>query len=82
MELESLEAISSMVLANLGVSLVPKRSVAPQITPPVRRLSLGENGPKRTLGLVWRRNSPKERVIEEVLVALLDADETGRFDPE
>lgn len=82
MELESLEAISSMVLANLGVSLVPQRSVSSPVTLPIRRLALGENGPKRTLGLVWRRDSPKKRVIEEVLATLLDAVRAGRFDPD
>lgn len=81
MELEGLEAISSMVVANLGVSLVPERCVASPVSLPIKRLSLGEDGPRRTLGLLWRRDTPKMRVIEEVLAALLDAVEIGRFDP-
>tara|TARA_R100000322_G_scaffold162737_1_gene125822 strand:- start:284 stop:736 length:453 start_codon:yes stop_codon:yes gene_type:complete len=81
MELEGLEAISSMVLANLGVSIAPRRCVSAPVVLPVKRLSLGPDGPTRTLGLCWRADSPKKRVIEEVLSALREAVETGSFDP-
>lgn len=81
MELEGLEAISSMVLANLGVSIAPRRCVSSPVVLPVKRLSLGPDGPTRTLGLCWRADSPKKRVIEEVLSALREAVETGSFDP-
>ena len=81
MELEGLEAISSMVLANLGVSIAPRRCVSAPVVLPVKRLSLGPDGPTRTLGLCWRADSPKKRVIEEVLAALREAVETGSFDP-
>jgi len=81
MELEGLEAISSMVLANLGVSIVPKRCVAPPRTLPIKRLSLGPDGPKRSLGLVWRSGNPRQHIIEAVLSALQDAVQRGRFAP-
>ena len=42
MELEGLEAISSMVMANLGVSIVPKRCVRNMNPLPVKRLPLAE----------------------------------------
>ena len=79
MELDTLETISSMVLANLGVSLIPARCVAPPVTLPVKRLSLGEDGPRRILGLMWRSDSPKKRVIEEVLAAMKAAVTIGRL---
>ena len=82
MELESLEAISSMVLANLGVSIVPARSVTSPLELPVKRLPLGEDAPTRSLSLVWRTDTPRSRVIDEVRTALLGAVAIGRFVPD
>lgn len=73
MELEGLEAISSMVLANLGVSIVPRRCVASFSPLPVRRISLGPDAPVRRLGLMSRRDSPRSRIIGEVHDALIRA---------
>ncbi len=73
MELEGLEAISSMVLANLGVSIVPRRCVASFNPLPVRRISLGPDAPTRQLGLMFRRDNPRSRVIGEVQEALVRA---------
>ena len=73
MELDSLEAISSMVFADLGVSIVPDRCVRPPARLPLRRLPLGPDGPVRVLGLAVRADGPKPRVVEEVHAALLDA---------
>lgn len=70
MELDSLEAIESMVHANLGVSIVPKRSVQPHNTIPLNRISLGTDAPTRCLGLAYRTDYVKTRVIEEMLAAL------------
>ncbi|MFZ9135701.1 MAG: LysR family transcriptional regulator, partial [Candidatus Puniceispirillaceae bacterium] len=57
MELEGLEAISSMVMANLGVSIVPKRCVRNMNPLPVKRLALSGNPPARQLGLAYRGDS-------------------------
>lgn len=81
MELEGLEAISSMVIANLGVSLAPKHCVVSPLSLPIKRLSLGMAGPTRALGLLWRRDSAKKRVVEEVVAVLLEAVGIGVFDP-
>jgi len=70
MELNSLEAIESMVHANLGVSIVPKRSVQPHNTIPLNRIPLGPDAPTRCLGLAYRSDFVKTRVIEEMLIAL------------
>lgn len=66
MELENLEAISSMVHADLGVSIVPASCVATPHALPLRRLPLGRGAPSRRLGLAYRKESRKVRVIEEV----------------
>ena len=73
MELENLEAISSMVHANLGVSIVPRSCVKTAYALPLNRLSLGEDAPCRILGLAYRKEHPKLRVIEEIHAAMLRA---------
>ena len=80
MELEDLEAISSMVMANLGVSIVPQRCVRNMNPLPVKHITLGDNAPSRQLGLVCRRDSGKSQMTEEVHKTLCGAVTDGRFD--
>ena len=70
MELDSLEAIASIVHANLGVSIVPKLVVPSDGTVALKRLSLGPNIPKRILGLAYPKHHVKTRVIDELFAAL------------
>lgn len=70
MELNSAEAISSMVQAGLGVSIVPDLAVTPQDGVRVKRLPLGDDAPSRILGLACHKDQVKPRVIEEVFRAL------------
>lgn len=70
MELNSAEAISSMVQAGLGVSIVPDLAVKPQDGVRVKRLPLGVDAPARILGLACHKDQIKPRVIEEVMAAL------------
>jgi len=77
MELEGLEAISSMVAANLGISIVPKRCITESDQLPLKTVSLGKNAPTRTLGLVRRSNTPKVRIIGAAETALSKAVELG-----
>ena len=81
MELEGLEAISSMVMANLGVSIVPKRCVRNMNPLPLKRLALGPNTPARQLSLAYRDDNPKLAVIKAGEKALLDAVRIGEFSP-
>ncbi|MEL7011782.1 MAG: LysR family transcriptional regulator [Pseudomonadota bacterium] len=71
MELDSLEAITSMVHQDLGVSVVPRLAVPAPSGPEVRALSLGAGAPERTLGLAYRRDQIKARVIGELFNALV-----------
>ena len=82
MELDGLEAISSMVFANLGVSIVPRSCVKTVNPMPVRSLPLGVNAPNRLLGLAHQINSPKSDLIQQVKFALLEAVEIGEFNPQ
>lgn len=81
MELESLEAISSMVLSNLGVSIAPRRCVLNMNPLPLKRLALVHNPPSRQLGLLTRKDSTKGLIFDEVLRVLLGAVETGQLLP-
>lgn len=81
MELENLEIISSMVHADLGVSIIPRRSVQPPNPLPMKHISLGDDAPVRELGLMSLANTVKLRVLQEVEAELLHAVEVGRFDP-
>lgn len=79
MELEGLEAISSMVAAELGISIVPKRCILESEHLPLRTISLGKGSPRRILGLVSRTDSPRVSVIKAVETALLKAVSIGEF---
>ncbi|MEL7256152.1 MAG: LysR family transcriptional regulator [Pseudomonadota bacterium] len=70
MELDSLEAITSMVHQNLGVSIVPRLAVRPPGAPDVQEISLGEKAPHRIIGLAYREDQIKTRALEEVFTAL------------
>ena len=80
MELDGLEAISSMVFANLGVSIVPRSCVKTVNPIPIRRLPLGVDAPTRLLGLAHRINSPKSDLIKQVHLALLKRLKLGSSD--
>ncbi|WP_299843572.1 LysR family transcriptional regulator [uncultured Roseovarius sp.] len=77
MELESLEAISSMVAANLGVSIVPETCVKTPNPMPVKRIPLGKDAPKRQLVLAHRADNPRVQVLNVVHDAILEAVDIG-----
>lgn len=79
MELEGLEAISSMVLCNMGVAIAPRRCVQVMHPLPLKRLSLGPTAPQRVIGAMHRQDSAKTRAIEEVVSHLRQAVEVGVF---
>lgn len=83
MELAGLEAIYSMVLADLGVSIVPEPCVKVANPPALRRIPLAHQGsPARHLGVVQRKDSTKGRVIREIVMAMENAVSVGVFSPE
>lgn len=79
MELQGLDAITSMVAANLGVSICPRRCIKTSMTPGVRSLSLGDDAPTRRLCLVTRKNSAKRLVIDKIHESFLEAVRIGVF---
>ncbi|WP_317055413.1 LysR family transcriptional regulator [Roseovarius rhodophyticola] len=81
MELDSPEAIASMVYSNLGVSIVPSLTVQPHDAVPVKRLALGDDAPTRTLGLVHAKNQIKTKAIDAIFDALLQVITAERSGP-
>lgn len=82
MELEGLEAISSMVLCDMGVAIAPRRSVQTMRPLPLKRLPLGPDAPKRYLGVIARADSLKARAIDELVLRLRGAVAVGALTPE
>lgn len=70
MELDSPEAIASMVHANLGVSIVPELAVKPRASEPVKYLDLGPDAPVRVLGLVYKKQNHKQAAFEQLFNAM------------
>ncbi len=81
MELENLDAISSMVFANLGVSIAPSRCVVTPHPLPLKRIPIAPDPWVRILGLLTRADNVKLRVLEVLLEKLRSAVEIGEFDP-
>lgn len=79
MELDGLEAISSLVAAKIGISIVPRRCVRTSESLPLNLLSLGDDSPRRKLGLVSRMDSTRINAIKAAERALLDAVSVGTF---
>ncbi len=87
MELETLDAIASLVHENLGVSIVPRLSVAPITLYTLKRLPIDPPPPYRTLGLISRDDNIKPRVLDAVyekarLVVETNAAESRRLQKE
>jgi len=70
MELDTLEAISSMVFHGLGVSIVPRPSLPSPNPLPLKQLPLQPNPPTRRLGLLSRTDTPQFILIEQVLAEI------------
>lgn len=77
MELDNLDAIASMVAADLGVSIVPQPCVPTTGAPQVMWLDLAPPPPPRVLGLAYKSDTPKGRIMTAIHAALIAACEMG-----
>lgn len=71
MELDTLEAISTMVFHGLGISIVPRRCVPSPSPLPLRRVALDAPGHERVLGVIMRPDCPNRRLVEVFTEALV-----------
>ncbi|MFT5720141.1 MAG: DNA-binding transcriptional LysR family regulator [Motiliproteus sp.] len=67
MELNTLEAVATMVYHGLGVSVVPHRKILYQGSLPIKRLSFTQKAPERILGVIEREDNPKKHLIDELI---------------
>jgi DNA-binding transcriptional LysR family regulator len=71
MELDTLEAISTMVFHGLGVSIVPRRCVPSPSPLALRRIPLEAPNHARVLGVIMRPDCPNRRLVEVFTEALV-----------
>lgn len=64
MELDTLEAVSAMVRNNLGVSILPNPCVGIPEHESLKTVDLGSDAPTRVLGVLYRRDSSLQTLIE------------------
>ena len=71
MELDTLEAISTMVYHGLGVSIVPRRCVPSPSPLPLKRIPLAAPDHARILGVIMRPDCPNRRLVTIFTEALV-----------
>lgn len=76
MELNTLEAIGTMVYHGLGVSVVPHRQIQYPGSLPVKRLPFTKKAPERILGIIEREDNPKRHLTDVLVKELTRASET------
>ncbi len=64
MELDTLEAVSAMVRNNLGVSILPNPCVGIPEHESLKTIDLGADAPARVLGVLYRRDSSLQTLID------------------
>lgn len=64
MELDTLEAVSAMVRNNLGVSILPNPCVGIPEHESLKTIDLGMDAPARVLGVLYRRDSSLQTLID------------------
>lgn len=64
MELDTLEAVSAMVRNNLGVSILPNPCVGIPEYESLKTVELGPDAPVRVLGVLYRRDSSLQTLID------------------
>lgn len=72
MELNTLEAISTMVYHGLGVSVIPQRNIQYPGALPLKRLSFTRKAPHRVLGLIEKEGSAKSHLTKELITELAE----------
>ncbi len=71
MELDTLEAISTMVYHGLGISIVPHRCVPSPSPLPIKRIPLEAPNHARVLGIIMRPDCPNRPLVEVFVEELI-----------
>ena len=70
MEIETLDAVISLVRNALGVSIVPVREGDPAFAGDIKTLPLGSPPCSRELGVLWRHDGPRAHLVDFLVQAL------------
>ncbi len=62
----SLETLRQMVIASTGVTLMPKIAIRPGEIG-IKYIAFDKSGPKRTIGLVWRKSSVRKKLMKRLV---------------
>lgn len=73
MELNSFEAITTMVYHGLGVSIIPQSNLKCPSTLPIRRIPFVTDIPYRTVGVIEKENSSKSHLTSKLIAELSHA---------
>lgn len=80
MELESLDAIYSMVAHQLGVSIVPNQCVSDPMMSVLKKIPLGDGGQPRVLGMLTRADCSKRNLVNQLRDQILRTVEEHKGD--
>ncbi len=80
MEVDTLEGIFGLVANGLGVSVVPRRSVARPFPPNVKAAPFGDPPVARRLGVLQRSDNPRVHLVQQLFDALAASSQGPRSD--
>ena len=67
MDASSLSTLVQMVAAGIGITLIPQMAASLESrSASVEMLRFEINPPKRSVGMIWRKNTPLERHLEKI----------------
>lgn len=69
----SLETLRQMVAARVGITLVPELAVR-ENEQGIRYVPFSSPAPSRTIGMVWRKSSPRSKLFEAIAKAVKKAE--------
>jgi LysR family hydrogen peroxide-inducible transcriptional activator len=68
----SLETLRQMVVADVGITLMPELAVPAKPTAGIRYIPFRGEIPHRDIGLCWRKSSPREPLLEKLAEVLTE----------
>jgi len=71
MDVNTLDGVFGLVSNGLGVSIVPWRNITKPFPPSIRHISFGTPALSRELGILQRKDNPRQHLVDELLEALM-----------
>ncbi len=63
----SLETLRQMVAAGSGITLIPEIAISSEKDKLISYIPFAGKQPSRTIGIVWRKTSPRKKVVEKII---------------